>query len=261
VRRWQVEGAYEAMERFYDLVLVYGSRDVFDLAEQYRLPAAVARKVRYCGYLCTPEVARHRERIRAQSTNGAGAGTKLVVAMAGGGADAYPMMRALLEALPAVQARERLALVMIVGPFMPSAQRRDLRSRAAGLPVQVRISVPDTLSYIAAADLVIARAGYNTTMEILRASTPALLIPRRGPSAEQRTRVRLFAERGWADTLDPDDVNSRTLADAIAKGLRREGIARARPRPDLGGLSAAVDQLVSLFSTVEEEQQVAPRGA
>ncbi|TMA89920.1 MAG: glycosyltransferase, partial [Deltaproteobacteria bacterium] len=28
-QRWQLEGAYEAMERFYDLVLVYGRRDVF----------------------------------------------------------------------------------------------------------------------------------------------------------------------------------------------------------------------------------------
>jgi len=227
-RRWQVEGAYEAIQRFYDLVLVYGSRDVFDLADQYRLPEGVARKVRYCGYLCTPALPRYPERIRAPYANGAKTGTKLIVAMAGGGADAYPMMRAVLDALPALQARERLALVMIVGPFMSSAERRDLQSRAAGLPAQVRITVSDPLSYIYAADLVIARAGYNTTMEILRSSTPALLMPRPGPSAEQRTRARLFQKRGWVDALDPDDVNSGTLAEAIARGLRSAG---ARPVP------------------------------
>src|SRR5437867_538115 len=188
-RRWQAEGAYEAMQRFYDLVLVYGSRDVFDLADQYGLPDGVARKVRYCGYLCTPARARHPERVRAQCANGGD--SKLIVAMAGGGADAYPMMRAVLDTLPALQARERLALVMIVGPFMSSAERRDLQSRAAGLPAQVRITVSDPLSYIDAADLVIARAGYNTTMEILRSSTPALLIPRPGPSAEDRKSTRL----------------------------------------------------------------------
>jgi len=257
-RRWQVEGAYEAIQRFYDLVLVYGSRDVFDLADQYRLPEGVARKVRYCGFLCTPALPRYAERIRAQYANGAKAGTKLVVAMAGGGADAYPMMRAVLDALPALQAKERLALVMIVGPFMSSAERRDLQSRAAGLPAQVRITVSDPLSYIDAADLVIARAGYNTTMEILRSSTPALLIPRPGPSAEQRTRARLFRERGWVDALDPDDVSSDTLAEAIAKGLRRDPPVRARCRPDLGGLSAAVEQLVSLLRTVGLEQRLAP---
>ena len=257
-RRWQVEGAYEAMQRFYDLVLVYGSRDVFDLADQYRLPEGVARKVRYCGYLCTPAVARYPERIRAQYANGAKAGTKLVVAMAGGGADAYPMMRAVLDALPALQAKERLALVMIVGPFMSPAERRDLQSRAKGLPAQVRITVSDPLSYIYAADLVIARAGYNTTMEILRSSTPALLIPRPGPSAEQRMRARLFQERGWVDALDPDDVSSGTLAEAIARGLRRDPAVRVRCRPDLGGLSAAVEQLVSLLRTAGLEQRHAP---
>src|SRR3989442_865331 len=41
-RRWQVEGAYETMERYYDLVLVYGSRDVFDLTDHYRLTESVA---------------------------------------------------------------------------------------------------------------------------------------------------------------------------------------------------------------------------
>ena len=256
-RRWQVEGAYETMQRFYDLVLVYGSRDVFDLADQYRLPDGVARKVRYCGYLCTPALPRYPERIRAQYANGAKAGTKLVVAMAGGGADAYPMMRAVLDALPALQARERVALVMIAGPFMSSAARRDLQSRAARLPAQVRITVPDPLSYIEAADLVIARAGYNTTMEILRSSTPALLIPRPGPSAEQRTRARLFRERGWVDALDPEDVESGTLAEAIASGLRRDPPVRAGCRPNLEGLSAAVEQLVSILR-VGQEQRRAP---
>ena len=91
MRRWQVEGAYEAIERFYDLVLVYGSQDVFDLAAQYCLPQRVAQKVRYCGYLCTPAVARHPARTRAQYTPDARSATKLIVAMAGGGADAYPI--------------------------------------------------------------------------------------------------------------------------------------------------------------------------
>ena len=261
MRRWQVEGAYEAIERFYDRVLVYGSREVFDLTDQYCLPESVAQKVRYCGYLCTSNVARYSERLRTQYTNGAKAGTRLVVAMAGGGADAYPMMRVLLEALPALQATERLALVMIVGPFMPTAHRRDLQSRAVGLPVQIRTTVSDPLSYIDAADLVVAMAGYNTTIEILRSSTPALLIPRPGPSAEQRTRARLFAERGWADTLHPDDLNADALARAIAAGLRPEQTVRARSRPDLGGLSAAVEHLVSLLSTVGRERQLAPTGA
>ncbi|TMA87703.1 MAG: hypothetical protein E6J77_09640 [Deltaproteobacteria bacterium] len=186
----------------------------------------------------------------------------MVVAMAGGGADAYPMMRPLLDALPALQAKQRLALVMVTGPFMPKAERRDLQSRAAGLRVPVRVTVSDPLSYIEAADLVIARAGYNTTMEILRSSTPALLIPRPGPSAEQRTRARLFNDRGWVDTLDPNDMNGSTLAEAISHGLGHERSVPAGSRPNLGGLSAAVQHLISLLPTVgREEPRLALPGA
>ena len=260
VRRWQVEGAYEALERFYDLVLVYGSRDVFDLAQQYRLPPKIAKKVRYCGYLCTPAVARYPERIRAQYTQGANTGTKLVVAMAGGGADAYPMMRAVLDALPALRAEERVAIVLITGPFMPSAERRKLQARAAGLRAQVRITVSDPLSYIDAADLIVARAGYNTTTEILRSSTPVLLIPRPGPSAEQRTRARLFAERGWVDVLDQDDMSDDAVTGAIVKGLRRPRSPRPLPRPELGGLRVAVEQLVSLLAARRRGARLAPTG-
>ena len=85
----------------------------------------------------------------------------------------------------------------------------------------------------------------------------------REQAAENRSRVvevagRLFRERGWVDALDPDDVSSDTLAEAIAKGLRRDPSVRARCRPDLGGLSAAVEQLVSLLRTVGLEQRLAP---
>ena len=251
-RRWALEGAYDAMERYYDLVLVYGRQEVFDLGREYRLPESVVRKVRYCGYLCTPELARYPERIRAQYTRGRKAGTKLVVAMAGGGADAYPMMRSVLDALPAAQAEERIALVMVTGPFMPAAERRELESRAARLRVVVRITVSDPLSYLEAADLIIARAGYNTTMEILRSSTPAILIPRSGPSAEQSTRARLFQQRGWIDSLHPDGLRSETLAQAIVEALRREP-APSGYRPDIApGLPAAVHELLSPMTPIHQ---------
>ena len=255
-QRWAMEGAYEAMARYYDLVLVYGRQDVFDLAREYRLPGAVARKVRYCGYLCTPELARYPERIRAQYTRGRKAGTKLVVALAGGGADAYPMMRSILDAMPTAQALERFALVMVTGPFMPSAARRDLEARATRLRAVVRVTVSDPLSYLDAADLVISRAGYNSTMEILRSSTPALLIPRQGPSAEQSTRARLFQDRGWVDMLHTNDLNNQTLAQAIADALRR-GPALAGRRPDLStGLRAAVEELLSPVSPIHRNGSV-----
>lgn len=246
-RRWEVEGAYDAIERYYDQVLVYGRREVFDLAEQYGFPAAVSARMRYCGYVCTPETPRYTARARAKCLAGADPGTRLIVVMAGGGADAYPMMQTLLEALPAINERERCVMALITGPFMPAEQRRALEARARGLPARVWLSVSDTLSYIDAADVVVAMAGYNTTMEILQSGRRAILIPRAGPSAEQRMRTRLFAERGWVEMIDPDELCPAAAAQTVIATLGRRAPAACHERPDLGGLDGAVGRLLDLL--------------
>ncbi len=261
-RRWRAEGAYAAIEEHYDLVLVYGTRSVFDVATQYAWTRNAAARLVYCGYLCSPVAARHAGRIRAKSlalATGSSAKTgrrtsgkankqaaRLVVAMAGGGADAYPLMDALMDAFPRIRASHPCALAMITGPFMPDAKRRHLQARAEGQPVKVRKSVGNIPSYIAAADVVVGMAGYNTTAEILSIGTPAVLVPRPAPSAEQRMRARLFGERGWVHVVDPDDLSPETLANAVLDALSG---APASEGPDLTGLEVAVGEIVSLLHT------------
>ena len=233
--RWRLEGAYEAVERHYDRVLVYGSPDVFDVATEYDWPEAARSKIQYCGYVCARRppgcragaVAVPRRRARD---------TRLVVAMAGGGADAYPLFDALLDAVPFIQD----------DPPMP--RRHDHRAVPAREPVRragrarprasrstVLASVADPVSYAAAADLVVAMAGYNTTAEILSVGTPALLVPRSGPSAEQQMRAQLFAERGWVDWLRPQDLGAERLGKAVATTLDRPWGETAASPPDLRG--------------------------
>jgi predicted glycosyltransferase len=262
-QRWEIEGAYEVLERYYDTVLVYGQQDVYDLAKQYGLGPSVARRVRYTGYVCTPDLPRYPARARAKYLANAPADTKLLVAMAGGGADAYPMMRALIDALPAIQREQPSALAVVTGPFMPREQRRDLEARARATPgASVSMTVNDTLSYIAAADLVFAMCGYNTTMEILRSQTPAVLIPRSGPSAEQRTRARLFAERGWVGLVEPEELSDAALVAATRKALAAG--APARPSPD--GLARAAGELLAMLpapvaETLQFERALLPQAA
>jgi predicted glycosyltransferase len=250
-KRWRAEGAYEAIERYYDMVLVYGKQEVFDLAAQYDFSPRMRERMRYTGYVCTPQTARYTARARAKYIPSADKETKLIVAMAGGGADAYPMMKALLEALPAIQARQRCVLALVTGPFMPKELRHDLEARAKGLPARVSMEVSDTISYIEAADLVVAMCGYNTTMEILRTGRRALLIPRVGPSAEQRMRARLFAEQGWVDMLSPDDLGSDLVADAVLASLRQGPLMNPCVKPDLHGLQHAAAELLGLLPATE----------
>ena len=246
-RVWRDEGAYEAIERFYDQILVYGPQEVFDLPVQYGFSPALVDKTRFCGYICTPEAARYTARARAKYLPASASDTRLIIAMAGGGADAYPFMSALLDALPALQAQQPCLLALITGPFMPAEQRRELEARSRGLPAHVSRSVSDTLSYIEAADLVVAMAGYNTTMEILRSGKRAILIPRVGPSAEQRMRARLCADQGWVDVIDPDDLSVEQIVRTVGESLRttRAGVSLAKPY--LSGLNVAAEQLLALL--------------
>jgi predicted glycosyltransferase len=250
-KRWRAEGAYEAIERYYDMVLVYGKQEVFDLAAQYDFSPRMRERMHYTGYVCTPQSARYTARARAKYIASNDRETKLIVAMAGGGADAYPMMKALLEALPAIQDRQRCILSLVTGPFMPKELRHDLEARAKGLPVRVSMEVSDTLSYIEAADLVVAMCGYNTTMEILRSGRRALLIPRVGPSAEQRMRASLFAQQGWVDMLPPDDLSSELVADAVLASLGQGSLMNPQVKPDLQGLQNAAAALLDPLAQAE----------
>jgi predicted glycosyltransferase len=242
--RWKLEGAFEAVEQFYDQVLVYGRRDVYDVAAEYEWPAAARDKLRYCGYVCAPPApAPAAQRIRARHER-AHPGRPLVLVMAGGGADAYELFDAVLDAVPAVHAERGCHVVLVTGPFLPAAQRRDLARRARPLPVQLLTTVSDSLSYMQAADALVAMAGYNTTSEILSVGKPALLVPRQGPSAEQRTRAELFAERGWVRWLPYEQLGDGTLAGALLSLLDGAGPDEDLPAPDLRGRFVAAQHLL-----------------
>jgi hypothetical protein len=66
-------------------------------------------------------------------------------------------------------------------------------------------------------------------------------------------RARLFAERGWVATIDPDDVGVETIAGAVVHSLRQEPHAGASAPPDLDGLSTAVDLLRGLLPAPPRE--------
>jgi predicted glycosyltransferase len=169
------------------------------------------------------------------------------------------MMSTLIEALPKVLEEQPCVLTVITGPFMPVELIADLERRAGRLPIQMLEAVADSVSYISAADLVIAMAGYNTTVEILRMKTPAILIPRAGPSAEQRTRAKLFAERHWVDMIDPDELTSENLARCISVHLMHPNASKPSALPNLSGAAVAAKHTLAILAS--KKQQVPPQPA
>lgn len=252
--RWMAEGAYDALERLYDRVLVYGSPDVYDVVDEYGFSAMVRARTRYCGYVVEARHAVDREAVRRALMPGLEPERPLVVVMGGSGHDAAPMMACAAACATALGTSGRWATVIVCGPNMPAGARRELAAQLPATSGRVLSSVESSAGVLAAADAVVSMAGYNTTMEVLASGTPAVLIPRRGPSVEQRTRARLFADRGWVQTVDPDDLSPATLGAALRTALSGGPVPAQRDRgPDLGGLGAAVTELLALA----DDRQVA----
>lgn len=243
--RWTAEGAYETLDEFYDDILVYGQQDVLDVATEYGWPRSISDRATYTGYVCADPALR-------VNPNGSGpwqgGRTPRVLVVAGGGADAYPMFSAVLDAAGEVHASVGAQFCMVTGPFMPGKQVRALRQRASELPmVELRRKFHGR-NKIARADLVVSMAGYNTTVEVLATGTPALLIPRSGPSAEQRTRAELFGDRSWVRWLDPTDLRAEVVAGGILTGLAEA--LTPNSLPELAGRQSAVGFLTQDFAPV-----------
>ena len=252
INRWQVEGAYEVIERYYARILVFGMQEVYNVVEKYQIPESDAGKVFYCGYVTNLAKASDAHNIRARYLADKSTNARLIVVMAGGGADAYPMMSTLIDALPKVLEDQPCVVAVVTGPFMPAELIADLTQRATQLPIHMMESVNDSLSYISAADLVIAMAGYNTSVEILRMKKSAILIPRAGPSAEQRTRARLFADKHWVDMIDPDELTPDNLAQQISDHLRHPIENNSNHRPNLHGAAAAAKHTLAILTSRKE---------
>ena len=235
---WQREGFYDTLRRYYDSVLIYGSPDVFATAAKYQIDGVLPGEVRYCGYVCNMDPVKDSQHVRDKLEIG---DEPIIVVMAGGGADAFRLMEMYLKALPLVDTQT--ATVMVTGPFMPEEQRKTLRDQAREFGVRVRTSVSDSLSHLNAADLVVSMAGYNTVSEILRFRKRAILVPRPGPSLEQRMRARIFSERGLVTAIDPQDLSAPRLATAIMKSL--ENRTAPSEMPMMHGISTVKTTLLN----------------
>jgi predicted glycosyltransferase len=243
VRRWRREGVYQAIERYYDAVLIYGSREIFDTRSRYQLDRECSVPVDYCGYVCPPPPRCGGSTIRRDLGLGSG---RLAVVTAGGGADGYPMMRLCLEAMAHVDPALGLRLVCITGPFMRSEEIEVLRRRAASLPACVVWCVDRLPALLDAADVVVTMAGYNTLLEAIALRKPTLVLPRSGPSAEQTLRADRLARRGVVRVVRDGERHPAGLAAAMGQWLVTPPEPAALPGMD--GLERTVRRLSELLA-------------
>ena len=245
---WRANDTVHLLDAVYDRILLYGQRDLFDPVSAYGMSAAAAAKIAPCGYLRRDVARRCPEVVRRELGVD---GKPLVVVTVGGGGDGFEIIRAYLDMLAGRPGDALYHSLIVTGPLM-SDDKRALLRKAAVLPgVSLLEFTPDLISYLAAADLVVSMAGYNTVCELLSLGKRALLIPRVQVRVEQRLRAEALAARGLVHLLLPDELSPHRLSEAI-------DLALSAPPPvvdlPLDGLQRASQAIQVLLETQNRDR-------
>jgi predicted glycosyltransferase len=215
---WRRDGVYRALERYYDAVLVFGLREIYDVTREYQIPAETAARFRFCGYIDKGPPRQPAENLRRRMGINGGS---LVLVTAGGGGDGAPLVEASMETLAAWK-DENLRAIVVLGPDFPHERERRLRRAYSGnRRISMSRFLPRLPEFIQASDLVISMGGYNTVSEILSLGKPAIIVPRIFPRREQLIRAERLSGPGRFAVIHPDGLSPQSLAVAMDAQLGR----------------------------------------
>jgi predicted glycosyltransferase/nucleoside-diphosphate-sugar epimerase len=246
VRRvWAEQGIVDVLRRVYQRILVYGSKDLFDVEREYGLPDDVRRKIRFTGYLAKPRQFERPASTPAAWIQAAAEGQYRYLVMGGGGGDAADVYRAFFQAWPRIQATCPGRALVVTGPLMDEPTRASIQHAAKLVEVDTMASSQNMLGLIGMADVVVAMAGYNTVVETLAARRRLVLCPRMVHRREQRIRAGIVEQLGLAHVVQLDYAAAwQQLANAIIDVVEHPPSSKSWDAIDLDGVDRVVDELL-----------------
>jgi predicted glycosyltransferase len=252
---WRRQGYFEAIDTYYDQVLVVGSPDIFDLRREYAFPPFAAAKVRFCGYISRQPGRVTRAEVRRRLS--VADAEPLVLVTPGGGQDGYDLIDTCLQSLLALPPAQCPRTHIVCGPELNASSRNALERAAAQLPqVSVQDFSDDMMSLMAAADVVLSMGGYNTVCELLTLHKRMIVVPRVRPVQEQRIRAERMAARGLLRMLHPDQLTPAALWHALQSELA--AWSSHAPLPRLRAMSGLDLTTAALFDLIDLAHPVPP---
>jgi predicted glycosyltransferase len=238
---WAEKGAIRALVDRYDDVLVYGPEEFYAPLEGIPLPATIADKITYTGYLRRTVPSGPPAMTYPKLTRG-----PFILVTTGGGGDGAGLVELAISAYEC-GADIPLPALIVLGPFLSRTQRRAFHSRIDRLPNVEAIEFdPRIERLMARASAIVAMGGYNTFCEILSFDKPALIVPRAKPRLEQTIRARRAAELGLVRVFGEtgDRVQDGQAFAAALAALRDQ------PPPSHAGLTNLLDGLPRVTDTL-----------
>lgn len=246
---WRSSRSSEAVREFYDEVWVYGDPALGDLANDCAFPPGVRARTHHVGLLSHGRL--------GTGARPPGVGDRpYVLGLIGGGRDGGEVAEQFARAqMPAGHVG-----VLLGGPFLPPEELAALHARAAGRADLLVLPFSDEAQrWVADAAAVVAMGGYNTVAEVLATDTPALLVPRVTPRAEQLVRAERLSRAGLVDMSRPEAAGHPVLTAWLARAVT--GARTDRKVLDRDGLTTVAARAAALIATVAGPSAYVPRYA
>ena len=216
------ERVVKILNRHFDTVFVHSDPGFLKLDATFSRLDDISIPVVYTGFVTPKPVPGSGQNLRTRL--GIGDSDCFVVASAGGGKVGGELLAAAVKAFAQLPGNCRLQI--FTGPLLDDGSFFELKS-FEGPSIRVDRFTPDFLSFLDAADLSVSMAGYNTSMNIMAAGTPALVWPF-AQNREQRLRAERLARLGGMQILSDRDLDPERLAGLMTRMLKeKERSARA----------------------------------
>jgi predicted glycosyltransferase len=232
---WERLGGFDAIEHWYDRVLVYGDPSVRTTAQELDLDQLAPGAVSHVGYLARP--------MPPRSSAHAG-DLPMVLVTVGGGSDGEILLDRYAANLATLGPDAGFRSVVLTGPLLDPLRRDALAARfsAIGCPVEMVDFTDHPEEYMRRAAAVITMGGYNSVIELMRLGVPTLVVPRSQFRLEQSLRAQRIGDTGEIDWETIEHFDARRLRAFVS------GALRTWPRPcslDLGGVSRTADEITA----------------
>lgn len=223
------ERACEVANRYFDAVLVHSDPQFARLEQTFHPMTPLTLPVHHTGFITddpAPIEIAADQRLRR------------VLVSAGGGMVGAPLFHAVAAAHDRWHGEAGLTTRVLAGPFAPEPVWAWLQQQALRLDgFEVLRYLPNLRWEMARSAVTVSQCGYNTTMDVLRAKVPAVVVPfAEGGEDEQRRRAERLDALGVLHCVPPETLDASTLADAVLRA------ATSTPAPialDLGGRDAS----------------------
>ncbi len=245
------ERAAIACNAHLDAVVVHSDPAFATLQESFRPTTPLRVPVFHTGFVAPARPPAPAGEVRMQR----------VLVSAGGGMVGEPIVRAAVAAHQRVHAELGLTTTIVGGPFLPEHAWEWLVAEAQHSPHLTAIRhVPDLAGEIRRSAVSVSQCGYNTTMDLLHAGTPAVVIPYAdGKEDEQRRRAERLAAIGVLTMIDPTDLGADLSGEHLAAAVAEAVAARRAAAPnalDLDG-AAATARIVADLASINRTGAVA----